>query len=263
MFSRRKPATYGKSMRKPVSHCFEPSAFDPSRPGSNGLALQSDIVASRAQGSGNEISHCHDRSPQKADLSSSSELPGNYTASASVPSSLDIAGHGRSNKTLKRHETWDLPSSDEAETNVRPNATSLKKKRRIATLPPRVMGDGNQGRRNAQNTRSSTSKTTGSSTSNDLVDGTRSLKLESTPSPAPLHVSHRSLHVSPLSSRATHGPRPSPNGAEHTGRSSHPYPRTPTPEKCVVKDTTPHQQELWSMLDYHTNCTWYQHLQHK
>ncbi|KAL8861345.1 MAG: hypothetical protein Q9178_002217 [Gyalolechia marmorata] len=249
MFSRRKPATYGKSMRKPLSHCFEPSALDPSRPGSNGLASQSDVAASGAQGAGNQISpHRHDRPPQKADLSLSSELPGDYTAPAGVPCSLDVAGHGRSNKTLKRHDTWDLPSSDEAERNVRPNATSLKKRRRIATPAPGVMGDGNQGRRNARNTRSSTSKTTGSSTSNDLVDGTRSLKLDSTPSPAPLYVSHRSLHVSPLSSRATHGPRSPPKGAEHTRRSSHPTPRTPTPEKCVVKDTAPHQQELWSML---------------
>ncbi|KAL8996765.1 MAG: hypothetical protein Q9169_003788 [Polycauliona sp. 2 TL-2023] len=48
--------------------------------------------------------------------------------------------------------------------------------------------------------------------------------------------------------RTTSDHESSSSVAEHIGRSSPPTPSTPMRKKSVIKDTTPHQQELWSML---------------
>ncbi|KAI4281327.1 MAG: hypothetical protein L6R38_003763 [Xanthoria sp. 2 TBL-2021] len=242
MFSRRKPATYGKPKRKPLPHNFEPSSLEPSRPSSNNIALQSRTGATQAQDSGNHINPPgHDRSPQKLGLLSSSKTSsGNRTVST-------IAGHGRTRGTSNRHESWDLSSRDEAEGDLWSNETSMKKERTVNAQPPKFMPDSSHGRRNASFTHTSTTKTTDTSTSNDLVDDTTSLNPSLSPRRALMAVSHRSAHT-PSRNRAAHGQGSFPNGTEHTERSSSPTPCTPMRRKCVVKETTPHQQELWSML---------------
>ncbi|KAI4226139.1 MAG: hypothetical protein L6R36_003381 [Xanthoria steineri] len=247
MFSRRKPATYGKPKRQPYPHYFESSSLDPSRPSSNGIALQSGTGAFQAQDSDDRIHPPRHESPsQKLGLFSSSKpSPRNHTVST-------IAGPVRTRATSDRHESSDPSSRDEAERDLGSKGATMmkmkkKKKRTITARIPKVTLNSSRGRRDAPFTQTSTTKTTDTSTANQVVDDTTSSKPSFTPRKALKDVSPRSC---PTSSKvgAAHGQGSFPNETEHTKRSSSPTPRTPIRKNSAVKETTPHQQELWSML---------------
>ncbi|KAL8755431.1 MAG: hypothetical protein Q9199_003654 [Rusavskia elegans] len=189
-FSRRKPATYGKPTRKPLPRYFEPSSSEPSRPSSNNIALLSGTGATQAQDSGNHINPPgHDRSPQQLGLSSSSKTSSeNHTVST-------IAGHGRTRGTSNRHESWDLSSRDEAEGDLGSNEASMKNERTVTARPPKIMPNSSHERRNASFTHTSTTKTTDTSNSNDLVDDTTSLNPSLSPRRAVMAVSHRAYRA--------------------------------------------------------------------
>lgn len=245
MVSRRKPATYGKPTRQPRPHYFESSSLDPSRPSSNNIALQSRTGASQAQDSGDRINPPRHESPSQKPglLSSSKTSPGNHTVST-------IAGPVRTRARSGRHESSDPSSLDEAERDLWSKGAAMKKKKKKRTISaqiPKVTLNSSRGRRDASFTQTSTTKTTDTSTANQFVDDTTSSKPSFTPRKALKDVSPRSAHTSSKVG-AAHGQGSFPNETEPTKRSPSPPPRTPIRRHCVVKETTPHQQELWSML---------------
>ncbi|KAL8772561.1 MAG: hypothetical protein Q9209_002222 [Squamulea sp. 1 TL-2023] len=248
----RKPATYGKPLRKPPAHCFEPSAFELYNPKPHSHALQSGIAASQDQDSRRHTEpHRHHRSSQKVGVPSSlkqSTRKNAASVSTGVIASQDLAKFVQERGTSKRHDIWDLSSSDEPEKGNKSDQADSKKRRRMSGLRPQSMASSNQVRHNTSTTHALTSKTTDYTTSIHHVEATGSLQPTITSRRAPMRVSRMSVQISPSKPGAAHGQRPSPKGAECTEHSLSPTPRTPTPKKSWVKDTTPHQQELWCML---------------
>ncbi|KAL8791420.1 MAG: hypothetical protein Q9213_000036 [Squamulea squamosa] len=249
----RKPATYGKPLRKPLTHYFEPSAFEVYKPKPHGLTLHSGTAASQDQDCGRHAeTHLHNRSPQKVGLPWSSNTPTRKDAasvSTNVITSQDVAGLVQEPGTSKPHDIWDLSSSDENERGDRSDKANSKKRRTMLRLPPETIAYSNQVRHNpSTTTHASTSQTTDYTTSVHQVDVTGPSKPGLTSRRAPKHVSQTSVQVNSLKCGATHGQRSSSKGAECTKHFLSPTPRTPPPKKCLVKDTTPHQEELWCML---------------
>ncbi|KAL8879692.1 MAG: hypothetical protein Q9198_002745 [Flavoplaca austrocitrina] len=244
MFSRRNPATYGKTTRRPLTHCFDATSLDPPIPSSGITALQRGRLTPQAQ------DLCHqfqppgcDRSPPEARPESSSPeiLPDRYTVST-------LSENSRKGEISKRHQPWDS-SPDEAQKDVATIKASIRKnkKRIITARPQNGTPKSSPDRRNMCDTHSSPVKTSVSSNSTNCVDDHEILKPSSTSRRALMDASPESAHT-PSKYRAVHGQESCPVRAGHVECSLRPMPCTPLHRRCLVKETTPYQRELWSML---------------
>ncbi|KAL8889106.1 MAG: hypothetical protein Q9215_003552 [Flavoplaca cf. flavocitrina] len=245
MFSRRNPATYGKTTRRPLTHCFDASSLDPPIPSSGITALQRGRLTPQAQ------DLCHqfqppecDRSPPEARPESSSPeiLPDRYTIST-------LSETSRKGEISKRHQPWDS-SPDEAQKDVATIKASIKKenkKRIVTSRPQNGTPKSSPDRRNMCDTHNSPMKTSVSSNLTNCVDDHEILKPSSTSRRALMDASPESAHT-PSKYRAVHGQESCPVRAGHVECSLRPMPCTPLHRRCLVKETTPYQRELWSML---------------
>ncbi|KAL9043109.1 MAG: hypothetical protein Q9180_000095 [Flavoplaca navasiana] len=244
MFSRRNPATYGKTTRRPLTHCFDASSLDPPTPSSGITALQRGRLTPKVQDICHQFHPGCDRSPPEARPESSSpEISSDrYTVST-------LSETSRKGEISKRHQPWDS-SPDEAHKDVATIKASVRKKNKklIATARPQnVTPQSSPDRRNMCNTHNSPMKTSISSNSADRVDDHEILEPSSTSRRALMDAPPESVHT-PSKYRAVHGQESSPVRAGHVECSLPPMPCTPLHRRGLVKETTPYQRELWSML---------------
>ncbi|KAL8739275.1 MAG: hypothetical protein Q9181_000005 [Wetmoreana brouardii] len=135
--SRRKPATYGKASRKPLSQLFSSSTLDPVRPISNGPALSTGTSSSELDDSG---IHASPRHPQQTStnatlLSPTRKQSGNSTRISGIPRSPNIVDAGSQTQKGIGLTLWDPSSPEESTTWTGLGRSRARKRRKHSELP--------------------------------------------------------------------------------------------------------------------------------